>query len=114
MLALFSHRAHARYITFSSLEATLVELLTRFTDQRLKRGDGRALTNKLNEALVRLLENSDRENVIVCLLGFVNRSAGPTSAGMQWAETKCSSLGQRRTNIILHSFVTANTKPFSD
>ena len=83
MLALFSHRAHARYITFSSLEATLVELLTRFTDQRLKRGDGRALTNKLNEALVRLLENSDRENVIVCLLGFVNRSAGPTGAGME-------------------------------
>jgi hypothetical protein len=78
VLALFERRTHACYITFSSLEPTLEDLLTRFTDARLKRdAHGKALINQINTVLVRVLENSDRENVIVCLLGFICRSAGP-------------------------------------
>ncbi len=83
--ALFDKREYAQYITYSSLEPTLSDLLTRFTDQRLKREvAGKELVNKINSALVRLLDHSDRENVMVCLLGFVNRSDGPqgTTTGM--------------------------------
>ena len=77
--AFFDRRHFAHCITYMGLEPVLCSLLTHFTNSAIRSMEGgKEIISRLNNACIRLLDNSDRETSLLCLLSYASKSQGPS------------------------------------